>query len=88
MNGAYTSPVDYFGDLNFPKGPLGYNKLQASFPTLPDTDLNMIAAELRLRPRQMTSGDTKSVQTIQGQQTIVDASGTTRMVMGYAKGAF
>lgn len=84
----FTNANDYFGSMKFTMGPLGVSKLHEGFPAIPDTDLNQIAMELRLRPRQMTSGNTKSVQSIQGQQTIVDNSGTTRMVMGYAPGQF
>ncbi len=85
---AFTSSTNYFGSNNFGMQPLGYVKLTSSFPAIPDTDLNQIAQEIRLRPRQITTGDTRGSQIIQGQQQIQDSSGVTRMVSGFSPGAF
>lgn len=84
----FTVGNDYFGSMKFSMQQLGSVKLQSGFPAIPDTDINQIAQELRLYPRQVSTGNTRGTQIIQGQQQIQDQSGTTRMVSGFAPGQF
>lgn len=63
-------------------------KLFSGFPAMPDTDLNMIAQQQRVTPRQISTGSTHGAQNISGTQAVTDNSGNVRIVMGYQPGGF
>lgn len=90
--GIYEMYTGTFGNMNFQIQPSMTGKVSNTFGTLPYVSLESIiyaqASEAQTSPVSLLSGQNGGQQNIQGQYTIQDANGLTRMVMGYSPGGF
>lgn len=81
-----------FGNMNFMIEPSMTGEVSNTFGTIPYLSLESViyaqANNAQIDPGRVMSGQTSGQQNIQGQYTIQDANGLTRMVMGYSQGGF
>lgn len=81
-----------FGNLNFQIIPSETGEVNMSFGTIPYLALESIiesqAGSGGIDPTRINSGMSQGNSIIQGQTSIQDSNGLTRMVMGYVPGGF
>jgi hypothetical protein len=81
-----------FGNMNFAIAPSMTGEVSNTFGIVPYMSLESViyaqSANSQIDPGRVMSGQTSGQQNIQGQTTIQDANGLTRMVMGYSPGGF
>lgn len=81
-----------FGNINFAVAPSMTGEVSNRFGTLPYLALESViyaqASNAQQSPVNLLSGQNSGQQNIQGQYTIQDANGLTRMVMGYSPNGF
>jgi hypothetical protein len=81
-----------FGNMNFMINPSQTGEVSNTFGIMPYVSLENIvyaqSASAQTSPTNLLSGQNSGQQNIQGQYTIQDANGLTRMVMGYSPGGF
>ena len=81
-----------FGNVNFQIQPSLTGEVSNTFGTVPYVSLESVIyaqqGEAQTYPINLLSGQSSGQQNIQGQYTIQDANGLTRMVMGFQQGAF
>jgi len=90
---AFTMYTTTFGNGDFLITPPNPGEIQLGYPTIPYLSLEaVIYQQMSSNPQvsatQLQSGRTSGQQSVQGQFTINDGTGTSRMVMGYSPGAF
>jgi len=81
-----------FGNINFMIQPSMTGEVSNTFGIVPYLSLeNVIQAQAtnsQTSPINVMSGQSSGQQNIQGQYTIQDGNGLTRMVMGFSPGGF
>lgn len=81
-----------FGNMNFQIMPSQTGEVSNTFGTVPYVSLESIiyaqANGAQMSPTNLLSGQNSGQQNVQGNYTITDANGLTRMVMGYQQGGF
>jgi hypothetical protein len=81
-----------FGNMNFQIAPSMTGEVSNAFGTVPYVSLESVIyaqqSEAQMSPTNLLSGQNSGQQNIQGQYTIQDSNGLTRMVMGYSPGGF
>jgi hypothetical protein len=81
-----------FGNMNFAINPSMTGEVSNTFGTVPYVSLESViyaqSANAQVDPGRLMSGQNSGQQNIQGQYTIQDSNGLTRMVMGYQPGGF
>lgn len=81
-----------FGNMNFAIQPSMTGEVSNTFGIVPYVSLESViyaqANEAQMSPVNLLSGQNSGQQNIQGQYTIQDGNGLTRMVMGYSPGGF
>lgn len=81
-----------FGNMNFQIQPSMTGEVSNTFGVVPYISLENIifaqTANQQTQPTNVLSGQSSGQQNIQGQYTIQDQNGLTRMVMGYQQGGF
>lgn len=81
-----------FGNVNFQIAPSMTGEVSNTYGTVPYVSLESViyaqANGAQMSPTNLLSGQNSGQQNIQGQYTIQDANGLTRMVMGYSPGGF
>lgn len=81
-----------FGNVNFQISPSTTGEVSNTFGTVPYVSVESIiyaqGNNAQVDPGNLLSGQTSGQQNIQGQYTIQDGNGLTRMVMGYSPGGF
>lgn len=81
-----------FGNMNFMIQPSMTGEVSNTFGTVPYISLESVifaqTSNAQVSPTNVVSGQSSGQQNIQGQTTIQDANGLTRMVMGYQQGGF
>lgn len=81
-----------FGNVNFIIQPSMTGEVSNTFGTVPYVSLESVIyaqqSEAQTSPVSVMSGQSSGQQNIQGQYTIQDGNGLTRMVMGYSPGGF
>lgn len=86
---AYSST---FGNISFAIQPSQSGEVSNTFGTIPYLSLESLIYQqqigAQMSPTNVLSGQSTGQQNIQGQYTIQDANGLTRMVMGYSPGGF
>jgi hypothetical protein len=83
---AAFNPV--FGNTSFMVTAPQKGEVMHGFPEIAYFSLEAIAQQQQMNPNNIRSGNTTGTQNINGAYTIQDASGSTRMLMGYQPGAF
>ena len=87
---AYTAFSTVFGNYNFQVIPATPGKIDLGFPTIPYLSLEALlfsqaASNPAVSPTQVIAGISTGQQTVGGQTTARDSTGTTRMSDGYTK---
>lgn len=81
-----------FGNMNFEIQPSMTGEVSSTFGIIPYLSLESVifaqTNNAQVAPVNVLSGQSSGQQNIQGQYTIQDANGLTRMVMGYQQGGF
>lgn len=81
-----------FGNVNFAIQPSMTGEVSNTFGTVPYVSLESVIyaqqSEAQMSPVNLMSGQNTGQQNIQGQYTVQDSNGLTRMVMGYSPGGF
>lgn len=82
-----------FGNVNFMIEPSQTGEVSNTFGTIPYLPIDSViysgaTGYAQVDPGTIVSGQMSGQQNIQGQYTIQDGNGLTRMVMGYSPGAF
>lgn len=81
-----------FGNMNFMIQPSMTGEVSNTFGIVPYISVESVIYaqqnEAQTSPINLLSGQSSGQQNIQGQYTIQDANGLTRMVMGYSQGGF
>lgn len=81
-----------FGNVNFQIQPSMTGEVSNTFGTVPYVSLESVIyaqqGEAQTSPINLLSGQNSGQQNIQGQYTVQDSNGLTRMVMGYSPGGF
>jgi hypothetical protein len=81
-----------FGNMNFAIQPSMTGEVSNTFGTVPYVSLESVIYaqqnEAQTYPINIQSGQMQGQQNIQGNFTIQDANGLTRMVMGYSPSGF
>ena len=81
-----------FGNMNFMIQPSQTGEVSNTFGVIPYVSLESViyaqANGAQMNPTNLLSGQNSGQQNIQGQYTIQDNNGLTRMVMGYSPGGF
>lgn len=81
-----------FGNVNFQIQPSLTGEVSNTFGIVPYVSVESIiyaqGASAQVDPGRLLSGQNSGQQNIQGQYTIQDSNGLTRMVMGYSPGGF
>ena len=67
---------------------LGETKLTQGFRTIDDNNIENMAEQQQMAPRQVRTGEFRGDQQIRGTISTVDRSGRTVVVMGYKPGSF
>lgn len=67
---------------------LGKTKLTKGFAQIDDTNIDNIAEQTQLAPRQVRTGELRGDQQIRGLIKVEDRSGRTVVMMGYSPGSF
>ena len=67
---------------------LGKTKMKQGFNEIPDMNIENIAEQTQLAPRQVRSGESRGDQIIRGLTKVEDRSGRTVIMMGYSPGSF
>ena len=63
-------------------------KVSDKFHSIPDNDLNNMAQQQQIAPRQMRTGEMRGDQQIRGLIKTEDRSGRVVVMMGYSPGSF
>lgn len=81
-----------FGNVNFQIQPSMTGEVSNTFGIVPYVSVESIiyaqGASAQMSPTNVLSGQSSGQQNIQGQYTVQDSNGLTRMVMGYSPGGF
>lgn len=81
-----------FGNMNFAIAPSMTGEVSNTFGVVPYVSVESViyaqSANAQVDPGRLLSGQNSGQQNIQGQYTVQDANGLTRMVMGYQPGGF
>lgn len=81
-----------FGNVNFQIAPSMTGEVSNTYGTVPYVSLESViyaqANGAQMSPTNLLSGQNSGQQNIQGQYTVQDTNGLTRLVMGYSPGAF
>jgi hypothetical protein len=81
-----------FGNVNFQIQPSMTGEVSNTFGIVPYVSVESIiyaqGASSQVSPVNLLSGQNSGQQNIQGQYTVQDSNGLTRMVMGYSPGGF
>jgi len=81
-----------FGNMSFNIEPSMTGEVSSTFGVVPYLSLESVIYaqqnEAQTSPINIQSGQSQGQQNIQGQYTIQDSNGLTRMVMGYQQGGF
>jgi hypothetical protein len=81
-----------FGNVNFAIAPSLTGEVSNTFGVIPYLSLESViyaqGASAQIDPGRLLSGQNGGQQNIQGQYTIQDGNGLTRMVMGYQPNGF
>jgi hypothetical protein len=81
-----------FGNMNFAIQPSMTGEVSNTFGVVPYVSVESViyaqSANAQVDPGRLLSGQNSGQQNIQGQYTIQDSNGLTRMVMGYQPGGF
>lgn len=72
------------GDLVTEFSEIKETKLSKGFHDIPDTNLNNMAEQNQIAPRQMRTGEMRGDQQIRGMIKVEDRSGRTVVMMGYS----
>lgn len=75
-------------DLQTEYEQLGKTKLSKGFAEIDDTNIDNIAEQTQLAPRQVRTGEMRGDQQIRGLIKVEDRSGRTTVMMGYSPGSF
>lgn len=83
----------YFGNVNFQIQPSMTGEVSNTFATIPYLSIESVifaqtGSGTQISPTNLLSGQSSGQQNIQGQYTITDTNGLSRMVMGYVPGGF
>jgi len=76
------------GDVETTFTQLSETKLNKGFNEVDYTDINNIADQAQIAPRQIRTGETRGDMQIRGLIKAQDASGRIVVMMGYSPGAF
>lgn len=76
------------GDLQVPYQQLKESKLSSGFATIDDTNIDNIAQQNQIAPRQVRTGEMRGDQQVRGLIKVEDRSGRIVMMFGYSPGAF
>jgi len=76
------------GDIETTFTQLSETKLNKGFNEIDYTDVNNIADQAQIAPRQIRTGETRGDMQIRGLIKAQDASGRIVVMMGYSPGAF
>lgn len=75
-------------DLQTEYEQLNKTKLTKGFAEIDDTNIDNIAEQTQLAPRQVRTGEMRGDQQVRGLINTVDRSGRTVVMMGYSPGSF
>lgn len=76
------------GDLVTQYEQLDKSNMTKGFVEIPDTNINNIAEQMQMAPRQVRTGEFRGDQQLRGLIKVEDRSGRIVMMMGYSPGAF
>lgn len=67
---------------------LGKTKMTQGFATIDDMNMDNIAEQNQIAPRQNRTGESRGDQQVRGLIKVEDRSGRVVMMLGYSPGAF
>lgn len=84
-NGVYDPNT---GDLVTEFSEIKKTKMKQGFNEIDYTDVNAIAQQNQIAPRQVRTGELRGDQQVRGLIKVEDRSGRVVMMLGYSPGAF
>ena len=84
-NGVYDPNT---GDLVTEFSEIKKTKMKQGFNEIDYTDVNSIAQQNQIAPRQVRTGELRGDQQVRGLIKVEDRSGRVVMMLGYKQGAF
>lgn len=84
-NGVYDPNT---GDLVTEFSEIKKTKMKQGFNEIDYTDVNSIAQQNQIAPRQVRTGELRGDQQVRGLIKVEDRSGRVVMMLGYSPGAF
>lgn len=84
-NGVYNPNT---GDLVTEFSEIKKTKMKQGFNEIDYTDVNSIAQQNQIAPRQVRTGELRGDQQVRGLIKVEDRSGRVVMMLGYSPGAF